>query len=121
MIECARSVRRSQSPSTAVDGPPRAGSVVGCAIARYHRSVLLLEFTIEPFHEGNPGPHVTAAIAAAEALGVAVEFGPFGSSCTVSQAQVAEVSGAIVAEAFANGATHVSLHAERVEDGTGGA
>lgn len=94
---------------------------MGCAIARYHRSVLLLEFTIEPFHEGNPGPHVTAAIAAAEALGVAVEFGPFGSSCTVSQAQVAEVSGAIVAEAFANGATHVSLHAERVEDGTGGA
>ena len=32
--------------------------------------MLLLEFTIEPFHEGNPGPHVTAAVAAAE-LGVA--------------------------------------------------
>lgn len=76
--------------------------------------MLLLEFTIEPFREGNPGPHVTAAIAAAEAFGVTVEFGPFGSSCTVSQAQVAEVSGAIVAQAFANGATHVSLHAERI-------
>jgi uncharacterized protein YqgV (UPF0045/DUF77 family) len=80
--------------------------------------VLLLEFTIEPFTEGNPGPHVRAAVAAAEALGVSVEFGPFGSSCTVTQAQVAEVSGAIVAEAFANGATHVSLHAERLGDGT---
>jgi len=77
-------------------------------------AVLLLEFTIEPFHEGKPGPHVTAAIAAAEAFGVTVEFGPFGSSCAVSQQQVAEVSGAIVAQAFANGATHVSLHAERL-------
>lgn len=82
--------------------------------------MLLLEFTIEPFHEGNPGPHVTAAVAAAEALGVAVEFGPFGSSCTVATTQVAAVSGAIIAEAFANGATHVSLHAERVADDAGG-
>jgi hypothetical protein len=80
----------------------------------YHQAVLLLEFTIEPFVEGNPGPHVHAAISAAEAFGVNVEFGPFGSSCIVSQTQVAEVSGAIVAQAFANGATHVSLHAERI-------
>jgi hypothetical protein len=80
--------------------------------------VLLLEFTIEPFTEGNPGPHVRAAVEAAEALGLLVEFGPFGSSCTVSQAQVAEVSGVIVAQAFANGATHVSLHAERIGDHT---
>ena len=80
----------------------------------YHRSVLLLEFTIEPFHEGNPGPHVRAAVEAAEALGAVVEFGPFGSSCQVTQAQLAEVSGAVVAQAFANGATHVSLHVERV-------
>jgi uncharacterized protein YqgV (UPF0045/DUF77 family) len=76
--------------------------------------VLLLEFTIEPFREGNPGPHVRAAVEAAEALGVTVEFGPFGSSCQVTQAQLAEVSGAVVAQAFANGATHVSLHVERV-------
>ena len=76
--------------------------------------MLLLEFTIEPFHEGKPGAHVRAAVEAAEALGVAVEFGPFGSSCTVGQEQLAEVSGAVVAQAFANGATHVSLHVERV-------
>ena len=75
----------------------------------------MLEFTIEPFTEGNPGPHVRAAVAAVEGLGVTVEFGPFGSSCLVSQAQVALVSGVVVAEAFAHGATHVSLHAERVE------
>ncbi|HAP76518.1 MAG TPA: hypothetical protein DCR14_10585 [Acidimicrobiaceae bacterium] len=89
--------------------PPRS-----TAADRYPGSVLLLEFTIEPFHEGNPGPHVRAAVDAAEALGVTVEFGPFGSSCTVPEAQVAEVSGAVVAAAFANGASHVSLHAERL-------
>ncbi len=77
-----------------------------------------MEFTIEPFHEGNPGPHVLAAVAAAEALGVAIEFGPFGSSCTVPADLVSAVSGAIVAEAFANGATHVSLHVAHV-DGAG--
>ena len=78
--------------------------------------MLLLEFTIEPFREGNPGPHVHAAVAAVEASGVTVEFGPFGSSCRVSQAQLAQISGAIVAEAFAHGATHVSLHAELLGD-----
>lgn len=77
--------------------------------------MLLLEFTIEPFHEGKPGPHVTAAVEAAEALGATVEFGPFGSSCTVEEAKVAAVSGAVLAAAFAHGATHVSLHAERLE------
>lgn len=79
-----------------------------------------MEFTIEPFHEGNPGPHVLAAVAAAEALGVTVEFGPFGSTCTVPTERVSAVSGAIVAEAFANGATHVSLHVEHLEPGTSG-
>jgi hypothetical protein len=85
---------------------------------RYHRNVLLLEFTIEPFTEGNPGPHVRAAVAAAETLGVPVEFGPFGSSCTIAQPQLHEVSGAILAAAFANGATYVSLHVEQLGDGT---
>lgn len=74
--------------------------------------LLLLEFTIEPFHEGKPGPHVRAAVAAAEALGAVVDFGPFGSSCRIAAEQVAEVAGAILAAAFAHGATHVSLHAE---------
>ena len=74
--------------------------------------MLLLEFTIEPFHEGKPGQHVRAAVDAVEALGIAVEFGPFGSSCQVAADQVGAVSGAILSAAFANGATHVSLHAE---------
>lgn len=69
-----------------------------------------LEFTIEPFVEGQPGPHVQAAVAAAEAVGVAVEFGPFGSVCRGPAATMPDVVAAIVAAAFGNGATHVSLN-----------
>jgi hypothetical protein len=69
-----------------------------------------LEFTIEPFVEGQPGPHVRAAVAAAEAVGVDVDFGPFGSTCWAPDDQMPSVVAAIVEQAFANGATHVSLH-----------
>ena len=72
-----------------------------------------VEFTIEPFVEGRPGPHVTAAIAAAEARGLDVDVGPFGSSFVVELdavgAAIAELSDA----AMANGATHVSVHIAR--------
>jgi len=78
--------------------------------------VLLLEFTIEPFVEGEPGPHVIRAIEAAQALGFEIEFGPFGSSCRVPVAKAGEVTKAVVEAAFANGATHLSLHAERLQE-----
>jgi uncharacterized protein YqgV (UPF0045/DUF77 family) len=69
-----------------------------------------LEFTIEPFVEGQPGPHVRAAVAAVEAVGVEVDFGPFGSTCRAPADQMPSVVAAIVQQAFANGATHISLH-----------
>ena len=72
-----------------------------------------VEFTIEPFVEGRPGPHVTAAIAAVEARGLDVDVGPFGSSFAVELAEVGDVIGALSDAAMANGATHVSVHASR--------
>ena len=72
-----------------------------------------VEFTIEPFVEGRPGPHVTAAIAAAEARGLAVEIGPFGSSVVVELAEVGAVIGVLSDAAITNGATHVSVHVAR--------
>ena len=78
--------------------------------------MLLLEFTIEPFVEGRPGPHVMSAIEAARAFGYEIDFGPFGSSCTVPADQAGEVARAVLDAAFANGATHVSLHTERVTE-----
>lgn len=73
----------------------------------------MLEFTIEPFVEGKPGPHVVLAVEAAQALGAQIEFGPFGTSCLVAASLAGQVAQAVVDAAFANGATHVSLHAER--------
>jgi uncharacterized protein YqgV (UPF0045/DUF77 family) len=75
--------------------------------------VAYVEFTIEPFVEGRPGPHVTAAIAAAEASGLHVEVGPFGSSVSVDLAEIGGVIGAFTDAAIANGATHVSVHVSR--------
>ncbi len=69
-----------------------------------------LEFTVEPFVEGRPGPHVTAAVDAARAAGGEVEFGPFGSTCRADSATMPDVLSAIARAAFANGATHVSLN-----------
>lgn len=72
-----------------------------------------VEFTIEPFVEGRPGPHVTAAIDAARSHGAEVDIGPFGSSCTVDLATVGDVVRSVTAAAFGNGASHVSVHVAR--------
>ena len=56
------------------------------------------------------------AIEAAQALGYEIEFGPFGSSCQVPVDRAGDVTKAVVEAAFANGATHVSLHAERLPE-----
>lgn len=72
-----------------------------------------VEFTIEPFVEGRPGPHVTAAIAAAEARGLTVEVGPFGSAFSVELAAVGGVVGDVTEAALTNGASHVSVHVAR--------
>jgi uncharacterized protein YqgV (UPF0045/DUF77 family) len=78
--------------------------------------VVLVEFTIEPFVEGQPGPHVTSAVDAVRALGAEVEFGPFGTSCTVPDHQAGAVCKAAIDAALANGATHISLHTEYLDD-----
>jgi uncharacterized protein YqgV (UPF0045/DUF77 family) len=77
--------------------------------------MLSVEFTIEPFVEGAPGPHVTAAVEAVEALGAVVELGPFGTSFIAETARVPAMVGALLEAAYANGATHVSVHVERSE------
>jgi uncharacterized protein YqgV (UPF0045/DUF77 family) len=69
-----------------------------------------LEFTIEPFVEGRPGPHVVAAVEAVRALGVGADFGPFGTSCQCEAALMPDVVAAITRAAFENGASHLSLH-----------
>ncbi len=73
-----------------------------------------VEFTIEPFVEGEPGTHVQAAVAAAQRCGATVEFGPFASTCDVADDVAGVLTGAVTDAALANGATHVSVHVERL-------
>ena len=67
------------------------------------------EFTIEPFVEGAPGPHVRAAIDVAESAGLTVEVGPFGTAVSGASETVLDTVDAVVRAAIANGATRVSL------------
>jgi uncharacterized protein YqgV (UPF0045/DUF77 family) len=67
------------------------------------------EFTVEPFVEGTPGPHVTAAVEAVRASGLEPEMGPFGTAVEGPlDAVLAAVDGAMRA-ATASGAERVSL------------
>jgi uncharacterized protein YqgV (UPF0045/DUF77 family) len=75
---------------------------------------LVVEFTIEPFVEGEPGPHVRAAVEAAERSGLAVDFGPFGTTVSggSDEGLLAAVDG-ILRAAMAAGASRVSLQVVR--------
>jgi uncharacterized protein YqgV (UPF0045/DUF77 family) len=74
---------------------------------------LTVEFTIEPFVAGRPGPHVRAAIDAAERSGLAVDVGPFGTSVSGDDPAVLDAVDAIVRAAVTAGATRVSLQLAR--------
>jgi uncharacterized protein YqgV (UPF0045/DUF77 family) len=74
---------------------------------------LQAEFTIEPFVEGAPGPHVRAAVEAAQAAGLGVEFGPFGTSMSGDDDTVLRTLDAVLRAAIDAGATRVSLQLAR--------
>jgi len=77
--------------------------------------MLIVEFTVEPFVEGAPGPHVTAAVAAVEAHGVAVDFGPFGTSFTADDSVAPVAVADMLRAAYVNGATYVSVDVARAD------
>lgn len=74
--------------------------------------MLRAEFTVEPFVEAQPGPHVRAAIAAVEGLGFDVEFGPFATEFSGDDTRVIAAIAALVRDAYAHGATRVSIQVE---------
>ena len=73
------------------------------------------EFMIEPFEEGAPGHHVMAAIDAVRDRGFEPEVGPFGTSIHGDPATVIAALQAMLATAYREGATRVSLQLERDE------
>ncbi len=74
-----------------------------------------VEFTIEPWVDGDPPERVNLCIAAIEALGVDVEVGPFGTSFVASSELASSAVSSVVEIAYANGATHVSIDIEKVD------
>ncbi len=74
---------------------------------------LELEFTVEPFVDGTPGPHVQAAIGAAAGHGLEVHFGPFGTLVSGDDDAVLAAVDRTVRAAVAAGATRVELQVRR--------
>jgi uncharacterized protein YqgV (UPF0045/DUF77 family) len=68
-----------------------------------------LEFTVEPFTDGEPGPHVRAAIDAAVATGLAVDVGPFGTTADGPPPAAFDAVRDLLAAAFEQGASRVSV------------
>jgi uncharacterized protein YqgV (UPF0045/DUF77 family) len=75
---------------------------------------LVVEFTVEPFTKGSPGPHVHAAVEAAEAAGLHVDFGPFGTTADGEDEVVLRAVDAVVRAAVEAGASRVSLQVRKV-------
>ena len=75
---------------------------------------LRVEFTVEPFVEGSPGPHVKAAEAAARDAGAEVEVGPFGSAFEAPTDVAAAAVAALLQAAADQGASRVSLQVTTV-------
>ncbi len=70
------------------------------------------EFTVEPFADGAPGPHVHAAVEAARIAGLMPEVGPFATSVTGEAAAVGEAIRALITAAIGAGATRVAISVE---------
>ena len=66
-----------------------------------------VEFVIEPFVEGSPGPHVRSGVEAMAERGLGVSMGPFGSTVSGEVEELSEAIGAMVTAAANDGARRV--------------
>jgi uncharacterized protein YqgV (UPF0045/DUF77 family) len=67
------------------------------------------EFTVEPFVDGDPGPHVRAAVNAVRELGLTPEIGPFGTVIVGETDAILSAVAALLAAGSAAGAGRISL------------
>lgn len=67
------------------------------------------EFTVEPFVDGNPGPHVMAAVDAVRGTGLDPEIGPFATAVEGDAVEVTDAVLAMLTAARRAGARRVSL------------
>ena len=72
-----------------------------------------LEFLVEPFKEGDPGPHVTEALAAVQAAGLTAEMGAFATSAGGDLSAVANAVHDLIVAAMDQGATRLQIQVSR--------
>ncbi len=75
---------------------------------------LSAEVTVEPFVAGRRGPHVEAVGSAARRCGALVEVGPFGDRIEGDEGVLSEAMAAAVRDAFAAGATRLTVQVTAV-------
>ena len=73
-----------------------------------------LEVLVEPFRENDPGPHVSAVIAAATAAGLSAEMGPFATTIDGDVDQLASAVADMIRVGFAKGATALQIRIESI-------
>ncbi|MGE0881658.1 MAG: hypothetical protein AB7L13_23565 [Acidimicrobiia bacterium] len=81
---------------------------------------LRIEFFVEPFREGDPGPHVTAAQQAVVQRGHALDIGPFGSSFVAEATEALDTLRLVSTAAVDNGATRLAVQIDTVAGEGGG-
>jgi uncharacterized protein YqgV (UPF0045/DUF77 family) len=77
---------------------------------------LRVEFTVEPFVEGDPGAHVDAALDGVRAAGLTPDMGPFSTVAEGTENQVADAIAGAVRAAFEAGASRLSFQVD-IADG----
>jgi len=74
-----------------------------------------IEVLVEPFRENDPGPHVTAAIEAIGAAGMAPDMGPFATTADGDLDQAIDAISSLVRAGFLYGADAIQIRIERTD------
>ncbi len=77
-----------------------------------------LEFLVEPFLEGNPGPHVLAPLHRLRRRAIQVNQGPFGNTVEGDRRTVTTALLTILESAFDNGASRILINLSQGEPNT---
>jgi uncharacterized protein YqgV (UPF0045/DUF77 family) len=80
-----------------------------------HRHIAA-EFLVEPFSEGAPGPHVTAAVEAFRSHDLSVELGPFASIATGDLESMAAAIAEMIRAAMGEGASSILVRVAATAD-----
>lgn len=75
-----------------------------------------VEFTVEPFRAGRPGPHVKSALAAVARQGLDVSVGPFGNAVELDRNAAPHLLDVLAGAALDHGATGLTIQLTEIGD-----